>query len=130
MTGATTEATERFFATLPARAPAVLRGPVRGTLLLRLTSGADSEHWRVEMAPGSARVTRDTGPADAYWFGSADLFDRLVTGRAHGISSMLRNESTLAGDVLLYLVFRQFFPDPPGTRDPRAVAREQSGRPV
>jgi hypothetical protein len=129
VTGETTEATERFFASLPARAPAVLRGPVRGTLQLRLTTGDHSEHWRVEMAPGSARVTRGTGPADAYWFGSADLFARLVTGRAHGISSMLRNESTLAGDVVLYLAFRRFFPQRPGTRDPRAVAREQTGRP-
>ncbi|MFC8846625.1 MULTISPECIES: hypothetical protein [unclassified Micromonospora] len=130
MTEATTEATERFFATLPARAPAVLRGPVRGALLLRITTGNHSEHWRVEMAPGFARVTREAGPADAYWYGSADLFDQLVTGRAHGVSSMLRNESTFTGDVVLFLAFRRFFPTRPGTRDPRVVAREQAGRPA
>ncbi|EEP71949.1 hypothetical protein MCAG_02276 [Micromonospora sp. ATCC 39149] len=125
-----TETTERFFATLPARAPAVLRSPVRGTLQLRLTTGDHCEHWRVELAPGSARVTRETGPADAYWYGSIDLFDRLVTGRAHGVASMLRNESTLTGDVVLFLAFRRFFPTRPGTRDPRTVAREQTGRPA
>ena len=41
---------------------------------------------------------------------------------------MLRNESTFSGNVVLFLVFRRFFPNPPGIRDPRETARGQAGR--
>ncbi|MGC5019876.1 SCP2 sterol-binding domain-containing protein [Micromonospora sp. DT47] len=124
------EATEQFFASLPARAPAVLRLPLSGTLQIELTTGNRTEHWLVQMSPGEAVVTRARGPADAIFTSSADLFERLVTGRAQGLSSVLRNESTFSGKVSLFLAFRFFFPDPPGTRDPRETAREQVGRPA
>ncbi|MEV0152760.1 SCP2 sterol-binding domain-containing protein [Micromonospora sp. NPDC050686] len=123
-----TEVTESFFASLPARAPAVLRSPVSGTIRIDLSTGARTDHWRVELAPGQARVSRSPEPADAIWYSSADLFERLVTGRTQGIAAVLRNESTFSGDLTLFLLFRHFFPDPPGTRDPREVAREQAGR--
>ncbi|QGN46631.1 hypothetical protein GKC29_07110 [Micromonospora sp. WMMC415] len=123
-----TEATERFFESLPARAPEILRGLVSGTLQIELSSGNRTEHWRVQMQPGAIEVSRHRGPADAIWYSSEDLFDRLVTGRAQGISAVLRNECTFSGNVVLFLAFRRFFPNPPGTRDPREVAREQAGR--
>lgn len=118
------EATERFFDTLPARASTVLREPVSGTLQINLTTDGRTEHWYVVLHPGSARVSRERRAADAVWQSSVDLFDRLVTGEAQGIAAMLRNETTLSGNVLLFLAFRRFFPDPPGTRDPRLTARE------
>jgi hypothetical protein len=123
-----TEATERFFESLPARAPDVLRGLADGTLQIDLNTGDRTEHWLVRMRPGVVQVSRARGPADAIWYSSADLFDRLVSGRAQGIAAVLRNESTFSGNVVLFLAFRRFFPDPPGTRDPREVAREQAGR--
>ncbi|NJP31485.1 SCP2 sterol-binding domain-containing protein [Micromonospora thermarum] len=123
-----TEATERFFESLPARAPAILRGPVSGTIQIDLSDGNRTEHWRVRMGPGSVEVSRMRGPADGIWYSSQDLFDQLVTGRAQAISAVLRNESSFSGNVVLFLAFRRFFPEPPGTRDPREVAREQVGR--
>ncbi|MFR9776798.1 SCP2 sterol-binding domain-containing protein [Micromonospora sp. MS34] len=123
------EAIEQFFASLPARAPAVLRGPTSGTLQIDLTEGNRSEHWYVEMAPGTARASRaPQRPADATFTISVKLFEELVTGRAAGMAAVLRNEATFSGNVLLFLVFRRFFPDPPGTRDPRETAREHVGR--
>ncbi|MEH0842646.1 SCP2 sterol-binding domain-containing protein [Micromonospora sp. CPCC 205711] len=122
------EATEEFFASLPARAPAVLHGPVSGTIQIDLASGNRTEHWLVQLSPGEIVVNRARGPADAIWNSSAHLFERLVTGRAQGISAVLRNETTFSGNVALFLAFRRFFPDPPGARDPREVAREQVGR--
>ncbi|SCL20610.1 hypothetical protein GA0070616_2030 [Micromonospora nigra] len=123
------EAIEQFFAELPARAPAVLRGTVCGTLQLNISDGERTDHWLVLLRPGHAEVTHGRGPADAIWYGSRSLFERLITGQAQGISAMLRSESNLIGEVLLYLAFRRFWPAPPGTRDPRDVAREQAGRP-
>lgn len=123
-----TEATERFFESLPARAPNVLLGPVSGTMQIDLAHGNQTAHWVVRMRPGAIEVSRHRGPADAIWYTSEDLFDRLVTGRAQAISTVLRNESSFSGDVVLFLAFRRFFPDPPGTQDPRDVAREQAGR--
>ncbi|MFF4878352.1 SCP2 sterol-binding domain-containing protein [Micromonospora sp. NPDC000668] len=124
-----TEATERFFESLPARAPEVLGGLVAGTLQIDLgTDDQTTEHWLVRMRPGSVQVSRNRGPADAIWYSSTALFDRLVTGEAQGVAAVLRNESTFSGNVVLFLAFRRFFPNPPGTRDPREVARKQAGR--
>jgi hypothetical protein len=121
-------ATDEFFAALPARAPAVLRAPVTGTLQIDLVDDDHTDHWLVRISPGRAVVERGSGPADAVWSSSADLFERLVTGCAQGVAAVLRNESTFSGNVMLFLVFRQFFPTPPGVRDPRETAREQTGR--
>lgn len=122
------EATERFFEALPARAPEILRGLISGTLQIELVDGDRTDHWLVRMRPGAIEVSRERGPADAIWYSSENLFDRLVTGRAQGVAAVLRNESTFSGNVVLFLAFRRFFPTPPGTRDPRDVAREQAGR--
>ncbi|MEV1330234.1 SCP2 sterol-binding domain-containing protein [Micromonospora costi] len=122
------EAIERFFESLPARAPEVLRGLLSGTLQIELANGQETQHWLVRMRPGEIEVGRHRGPADAIWYSSADLFERLVTGEAQGVAAVLRNESTFSGNVVLFLTFRRFFPDPPGTRDPREVARRQTGR--
>ncbi|MFC4146483.1 SCP2 sterol-binding domain-containing protein [Micromonospora mangrovi] len=123
------EAIEQFFAALPTSAQAVVRGPVSGTLQINLTTDNRTEHWLVELGPGSARVSRGPGEADATWYGSHDLFERLISGRDDGMAAMIRNESTFTGKVSLFLAFRRFFPAPPGTRDPRETAREEVGRP-
>ncbi|MET8363343.1 SCP2 sterol-binding domain-containing protein [Micromonospora sp. NPDC005194] len=123
-----TEATERFFESLPTRAPAVLGGLARGTLQIDLGTDHRTEHWLVRMRPGAVQASRERGPADAIWFSSSALFDRLITGEAQALAAVLRNESTFSGDVVLFLAFRRFFPNPPGTRDPREVAREAVGR--
>jgi hypothetical protein len=125
-----TEATERFFAALPSRPPEVLEGLAEGTLQIDLGSDHGTEHWLVWMRPGSVRVSRGREPADATWFSSAALFERLVSGEAQGVAAVLRNESTFSGDVVLFLAFRRFFPNPPGTRDPRERARRAAGRPA
>ncbi|MFC0030886.1 SCP2 sterol-binding domain-containing protein [Micromonospora chaiyaphumensis] len=122
------EAIEQFFASLPARAPAVLRSPIRGHLQLDLTTENRTEHWYLELAPGTVRVTREQLPADAVFTVSADLFEELITGREQGMAAVLRNEATFSGNVVLFLVFRRFFPDPPGVRDPRETAREHVRR--
>ncbi|SCG57142.1 SCP2 sterol-binding domain-containing protein [Micromonospora coxensis] len=122
------EAIEQFFASLPARAPAVLRAPISGTLQIDLATGNRTDHWLVQLGPGEAVVNRARGPADAIWNSSTDLFERLVTGRAQSLSAVLRNETTYSGNVMLLLVFRRFFPNPPGVRDPRETAREQARR--
>jgi putative sterol carrier protein len=131
-----TEATERFFASLPARAPEALRNSpelrdmVTGTIQIDLTADAVTEHWQVRISPGTAQVSRDREHADAHWTSSCQLFDRIVTGETQALAAVARNEATFSGNVLLLLMFRRFFPDPPGTRDPRVVARERAGRPA
>ncbi|MGI5524185.1 hypothetical protein ACQEUX_25055 [Micromonospora sp. CA-259024] len=125
-----TEAAERFFESLPTRAHNVLGGLADGTLQIDLGSDHRTEHWLVHMRPGSVRVSRERGAADAIWYSSAALFDRLISGEAQGVAAVLRNESTFSGNVVLFLAFRRFFPNPPGTRDPRYVARKAAGRPT
>ncbi|WP_431883889.1 SCP2 sterol-binding domain-containing protein [Micromonospora gifhornensis] len=123
-----TEAIEQFFATLPARAPQVLRAPLTGTLRIDLADDGRTEHWVLRMRPGAVDVDQGPAEADAIWYSSVDLFDRLVTGRAHALAALFRNESTFSGRVTLFLAFRRFFPPAPDTRDPREVAREKVRR--
>ncbi|MEV1154012.1 SCP2 sterol-binding domain-containing protein [Micromonospora chokoriensis] len=125
-----TEAAERFFESLPARAPDVLGGLTDGTLQIDLGTDHQTDHWLVRMRPGSVQVSRERGPADAIWYSSAALFDRLISGEAQSVAAVLRNESTFSGNVVLFLAFRRFFPNPPGTRDPRETARRTAGRSV
>ncbi|WP_343444840.1 SCP2 sterol-binding domain-containing protein [Micromonospora schwarzwaldensis] len=123
------EAIERFFASLPARAPVVLRSPIGGTLRIDLTDGNRTEHWYVTLAPGSARVRREEDrPPDAVLTVGTQLFEELVTGREAGLAAVLRNEATFGGHVVLFLALRRFLPDPPGARDPREIAREHVRR--
>ncbi|MBG6100935.1 hypothetical protein IW249_001349 [Micromonospora vinacea] len=123
-----TEAAESFFEALPSRAPDVLGGLADGTLQIDLGEDHRTEHWRVRMRPGSVQVSRGRGPADAIWYSGAALFDRLISGEAQAVAAVLRNESTFSGNVVLFLAFRRFFPNPPGTRDPRETARRAAGR--
>lgn len=123
------EAIVRFFASLPARAPAVLRSPIGGTLQIDLTEGNHTEHWYVMLAPGSAQVSRqEERPADAVLTIGTPLFEALVTGREAALAAVLRNEATFSGHVVLFLALRRFLPDPPGARDPRERAREHLRR--
>lgn len=122
------EAIERFFASLPARSPAVLRGPTSGTLQIDLTDGNRTEHWFVHLTPGAARVSREKCPADATFTVGSELFNEVVAGRENAMAAVFRNEATFSGNVGLFLLFRRFLPDPPGTRDPREIAREHVGR--
>ncbi|GAA3757232.1 SCP2 sterol-binding domain-containing protein [Micromonospora maritima] len=125
------EATKRFFASLPARAASVLRSPVAGTLQIDLADGNRTEHWYVTLAPGTARVSQEEErPADGVLTLSTELFDKLVTGREAGMAAVLRNEATFSGKVALFLLFRRFLPDRPGVRDPRETAREHARRSV
>ena len=79
------------------------------------------------MRPGSVQVSRERGPADAIWYSSAALFDRLITGEAQGVAAVLRNESTFSGNVVLFLAFRRFFPTRPAPATPAKRPAEQPG---
>ncbi|BCJ59991.1 hypothetical protein [Micromonospora endophytica] len=122
------EAIEQFFAAVPVRAPEVLHASPSGTLRIDLSDGHRTEHWLVRMWWGGAEVSRGSEGADAVWYCSFGLFERLITGRTQALAALFRNESTYAGSVILFLSFRRFFPAAPGTRDPREVAREQVRR--
>lgn len=118
---------EQFFASVPARASTILRGPVVGAIQIDLTRGNETTHWFVRMKPCTAEVSRSRGPAEATWNSSEELFERLITGHTQAIAALLRNESTFTGNVVLFLAFRLFFPDQPGAHHPREVAGEQTG---
>nr|WP_240955448.1 SCP2 sterol-binding domain-containing protein [Micromonospora sp. HNM0581] len=111
---------------MPARAPEVLRSPATGTLRIDLSDGQRTEHWLIRIRPGVVEVDQGMEHSDATWYCSEDLFDRLIVGRVHAISALFRNDTAFSGDVVLFLAFRRFFPSPPGTRDPREVAREHA----
>lgn len=119
---------EKFFESLSGRAHTVLSPYAKGTVRADLDCDGTIEHWYITIKAGSIEVTQEDRPADAEFHTSAELFDRIVTGKEQGIAAVFRNEMTYAGDVRLFLLIRRFFPSPPGTRDPRDVARAAVAR--
>ncbi|MGC4894908.1 SCP2 sterol-binding domain-containing protein [Micromonospora sp. DT31] len=123
------EAIQRFFVSLPTRAASVLNSPVGGILQIDLADGNRTEHWYVTLAPGSAQVGREQQrPADGVLSLPVDLFERLVTGREAWLATLLRNDATFSGHVVLLLAFRRFLPGRPDTPDPRETARDHVRR--
>ena len=120
-----TEAIDTFFASLPVLAKRMLPGPTGGVLRVDLVEPGRTEHWYLTLAPRSVTVAREGDHEDAVFATNPQLFDRLVRGEAQVTAAVFRNEASYAGSGVLILAFRRFFPDPPGTRDPREAVREQ-----
>ncbi|WP_089157535.1 SCP2 sterol-binding domain-containing protein [Micromonospora sp. NBS 11-29] len=123
-----TNVAETFFNSLSLRAPAAMPGPMTGTLRVDLTDDGISEHWLVTFSGRLVKAAREMVDADAVWQLPREVFEQLASGRSNPIATVLRNETTFGGDVALFLAFRRFFPDMPGSHDPRLLAMRHGDR--
>ena len=104
-----TDPTEAFFADLARgdRDPRLAR--LTGSIRFDLVSGADTEHWRVEIDDGRFAVSRGVEPADAVLTLDRPLFDAFVTGRANAWAAILRGAVGVEGDLHLLMMFQARF---------------------
>lgn len=119
---------EAFFDGLAQRAPQLLPEKFAGTIRFDITSADRIDHWCVEMRKGNAFVTREERPADTVVRADRELFLRLVSGEMGVNSAAWSGQTSVEGSYLLMIVFKRFFYSPPGSRDPRELARELVGQ--
>jgi hypothetical protein len=90
-----------------------------GSVRFDLERGVDTDHWFVAMENGTMVVSRQDRPADCVARTEIGVFDQIVTGEAHLIAALIRNDMTVEGVLPLLLLFRRAFPSAPTARDPR-----------
>ncbi|MDG4829024.1 SCP2 sterol-binding domain-containing protein [Solwaraspora sp. WMMD1047] len=112
--------TTRFFETLRERGPQMLPAKFAlGSVRFDLERGNETYHWFVAMENGTMVVSEEDRPADCVARTEIEVFDRIVTGEAHLIATLIRNDMTVEGILPLLLLFRRAFPSAPSARDPR-----------
>jgi hypothetical protein len=104
-----------FFAELDNRDFEPLLDHVVGTIRFDLTDAVHTRHWFVRIDKGHVSVSRGRHRADAWLRCDARLFGRLVAGQQNALTSVLRGEVEIGGDLSLVMAFERLFPGPPRT---------------
>jgi putative sterol carrier protein len=120
------EATRAFFEDLAARGREPLLDGVTGTLRVDLRKGNGADHWLVRVTKGEVVVSRRKTNADCVVTADEALFDRIVLGEMNAVTTVLRGEVQIEGDMALILAFQRLFPGPPPTRERRSHSRNSA----
>ena len=116
MVDLTTEFFERMVGT-----PQPLLSRVTTTVRIDLEDGKSVEHWHLDIQRGKVAVTRRKAKADATLHLERRLFERLVTGRANSLASMLRGLITVEGSTVHLVAVQRLFPGPPRKPPPAPI---------
>ncbi|MEV0270375.1 MAG: SCP2 sterol-binding domain-containing protein [Hamadaea sp.] len=121
--------TEAFFTELADRGQDPRLAGASGALRIDVHTDGDlagkpSGHWLITFGDGEVAVARGKAPADCVVQITDDLLDRLVTGEANGMASVLRGAMSIQGDIELPIQLQRIFPGPPASR---VSALEASG---
>jgi SCP-2 sterol transfer family len=112
--------TTAFFERL-AGTPQPLLSRVSTTVRIDLEDGKSVDHWLLDIQRGNVSVTRRKAKADAVLHLDRALFERLVTGRANSLASMLRGLITVEGSTIHLVAFQRLFPGPPHRQPPAPI---------
>jgi putative sterol carrier protein len=104
-----TTATDRFFDTIKQRGHEPLLERATGSVRFDLHSGREVRHWLVGIEHGDTSVSRRNGRADTVVQADAGLFDRIVTGEANVMASILRGLVGVEGDPQLAVLIQRLF---------------------
>jgi hypothetical protein len=116
MVDLTTEFFERMVGT-----PQPLLSRITTTARIDLEDGKSVEHWLLDIQQGKVSVTRRKAKADAILHLDRALFERLVTGRANALASMLRGLITIEGSTVHLVAIQRLFPGPPHRPPPARI---------
>src|SRR3954449_6085871 len=94
MVDLTTEFFERLVGT-----PQPLLSRITTTVRVDLEEGKAVQHWYLDIKGGKVSTTRRKAKADAVLHMDHGLFQRLVTGRANAMASVLRGLITVEGST-------------------------------
>lgn len=118
--------TADFFSELGKRQHEPMLARVTGTVRFDLAHDGTTDHYLVAVDNGDVTVAATAGTADAVIRTDRALFDEAVTGRANGMTAVLRGEIVIEGNVELLLRFLRLLPGPvpaDGGRRPGITSR-------
>jgi len=116
MVDLTTEFFERLAGT-----PQPLLSKVTTTVRLDLEDGKSVEHWLLDIQQGRVSTARRKAKAESILHLERGLFERLVTGRANALASVLRGLITMEGDTADLVAIQRLFPGPPHRKPPAPI---------
>jgi predicted lipid carrier protein YhbT len=101
--------------------PQPLLSRVTTTVRVDLEDGKSAEHWLMNIDQGRVSVTRRKAKADSILHMDRALFERLITGRANAMASVLRGLLTVEGDTTHLVAVQRIFPGPPHRKPPAPI---------
>lgn len=106
-------ATAAFFEDLSSRGHIPLLHNTSGTIRIDLDEGGGTTHWYIRIDNCSVKVSHRSSRADAVLRTTAELFDKMATGKANSMAALLRDVLKVEGDMGLVAAFARLFPGPP-----------------
>lgn len=116
MVDLTTEFFERIVGT-----PQPLLAGITTTIRLDLEHGKSVQHWYLDIGHGKVTAEQRKADADAVLHLDRGLFERLVTGRANAMASLLRGLIIVDGNSAPLVTLQRFFPGPPHRNPPAPI---------
>lgn len=107
-----TDPSAEFFDGLNRRGHEPRLAKVHGTIRFDLQRDHRSEHWLLTITHGGLRVSREASPADCVVRADHPVFDRVVVGDIKPKPAWLRNDVTVEGYFLFYLLLEKLIPAP------------------
>jgi hypothetical protein len=90
-----------------------------GSVRFDLSRDGHVDHWLVSISEGVISVSEQGTGGDAMVRADQAVFDRIATGEAYFLTSVLRGEAAVEGDPRLFAIVRRLFPPPPASRAAR-----------
>ncbi|HEY0697045.1 MAG TPA: sterol-binding protein [Micromonospora sp.] len=114
--------TDEFFAGLRRRGYDPFVALVDGSVRFDISRNSETDHWLVVLRAGRVEVVEKATGGDAVIQVDRATFNRIVSGRAYFLTTVLRGEASVTGSPSLFSLVRRLFPAAPESvaRTPQA----------
>ncbi|MEU4781885.1 SCP2 sterol-binding domain-containing protein [Micromonospora sp. NPDC023633] len=115
------DATQDFFRGLARRGhDPRLTAINEGSIRFDIDSDDRVDHWLIAIEKGDITVTEQATGGDAVVRANRAVFDRIASGEAYFLTTVLRGEAAVEGSPRLFATVRRLFPPPPSSGTTRA----------
>ncbi|MFG2099919.1 SCP2 sterol-binding domain-containing protein [Micromonospora echinaurantiaca] len=114
------DATQEFFRGLAqGRRDCRLTALHEGSVRFDISRNGQVSHWLISISKGDLTVSEQATGGDAVVRADGAVFDRIATGEAYFLTTVLRGEATVEGSPRLFATVRRLFPPPPTSETDR-----------
>ncbi|MEU9507967.1 sterol-binding protein [Micromonospora sp. NPDC048170] len=87
-----------------------------GSVRFDISRDGRTDHWLVAIDRGDITVSEQATGGDAVVEADGAVFDRIASGEAYFLTTVLRGEAAVAGNPRIFATVRKLFPPPPASR--------------